>query len=319
MQPLVSVIVPIYKAEDVLIRCLDSLRLQSLTNIEILLIDDASPDKCGDICDKYVECDARFRVFHNKTNQGLSISRNIGIENSVSEYLMFVDSDDYVHKDFCKEAYECAIQYQADLVMFDRREFGYSRFFESKRIVNSSLTSGYKTQMEAIDLLLNEIGSAAWNKLYRKKLFKNISYPPGYLYEEIATTYKIVCVASRIYCLNKKLYYRCYHEGSITTQKTEKHLHDWINNYLQQYHDLKAWGYPLDKLHELLLKIAIGYCVMKRPDTSDKNYVFCAKVLSISKSMPVYFSWEKKVMFFLFKYCKPLFELLCDLFNKKIC
>lgn len=109
MKPLVSVIVPIYKVEDYLIRCLDSLCRQSLCEIEILLINDASPDRCGEICEKYAAQDARFKVFHHQENKGLSAARNTGIINALADYLMFVDSDDYVHKDFCKLPYDTAV------------------------------------------------------------------------------------------------------------------------------------------------------------------------------------------------------------------
>ena len=145
MQPLISVIVPVYKVEDCIVRCLDSLRRQSFTNIEILLIDDASPDNCGKICELYAEKDSRFRVIHNLTNQGLSVARNIGITNARCDWLMFVDSDDWVHKDYCKEAYECAIDYQADLVLFRfQRIKDPESFWAHDDKTDNFLASGYK-------------------------------------------------------------------------------------------------------------------------------------------------------------------------------
>ena len=117
-QPLVSVIVPVYKVEDVLARCLDTLCRQSLRDIEIILVDDASPDRCGEICELYAAEDARCKVIHHSENRGLSAARNTGIAQASADYLMFVDSDDWVHEDFCKLPYECAVQQQADLVLF---------------------------------------------------------------------------------------------------------------------------------------------------------------------------------------------------------
>ena len=117
-QPLVSVVVPVYKVEDVLSRCLDSLRRQSLQDIEIILVNDASPDRCGEICEQYAAEDRRFKVIHHPENRGLSAARNTGIAHASADYLMFVDSDDWVHEDFCKLPYECAVQQQADLVIF---------------------------------------------------------------------------------------------------------------------------------------------------------------------------------------------------------
>ncbi len=120
MKPLVSVIVPVYKVEDCLIRCLDSLCRQTLRDIEIILVDDASPDRCGAICDEYAAKDARFKVVHHVVNMGLSAARNLGIKEASAAYLMFVDSDDYVHEDFCRLPYKCAVQQHADLVLFNR-------------------------------------------------------------------------------------------------------------------------------------------------------------------------------------------------------
>ena len=319
MQPLISVIVPVYKVEDCIVRCLDSLRRQSFTNIEILLIDDASPDNCGKICELYAEKDSRFRVIHNLTNQGLSVARNIGITNARCDWLMFVDSDDWVHKDYCKEAYECAIDYQADLVLFRfQRIKDPESFWAHDDKTDNFLASGYKNRLEAMELLHNVVGMAAWNKLYRKDLFEDICYPPGYLFEDEGTTYKFVWKAVRIYYLDKVLYYKYYHAGSITTLKTEKALHDLFEMSMQHYHDLAKWGYPSDKLEKLLINIAFNYCLKKKPDNSDANYVFCANALHNSNSFPSHFSWKLKLLFVLFKYCNPLFELICFLYGTKV-
>ena len=320
MKPLVSVIVPVFKVEGYLVRCLDSLRRQSLHDIEFLLIDDASPDKCGEICEQYAAKDARFRVFHNKVNQGLSVARNIGIEYAITDYLMFVDSDDWVHEDFCKDPYECAIKYQVDLVMFQRRHIKKAeRFKPDNNYMENFVPSGYKTRLEAMDLLHYVAGVGAWSKLYRKELFKDVTFPPGFLYEEIGTTYKAVWQASRIYYLDKALYYYCYRQGSITSTKTKRLLSDWIKMWLQQYHDLSAWGYPPDKLDKLLNNIALGYCMKKKPDTLDTNYVFCTNVLRNNANISDFFTWKRKFLFALFKYCRPLFEMICVSYDRKVC
>ena len=319
MQPLISIIVPVYKVEDCLARCLNSLCRQSFSDIEILLIDDASPDRCGEICELYAKRDSRFRVFHNTTNQGLSVARNIGIAKSSCDWLMFVDSDDWVHEDYCLEAYKCAERYHSDLVLFRFQSVKNPKQPEQNSDKAGTVPSGYKTWLEAMELLHHVVGMAAWNKLYRKELFKNIIYPPGYLFEDEGTTYKFVWKASCIYYLDKVLYYKCYREGSITTMKTEKALHDRIVMSMQHYHDLAAWGYPKDKLDILLKNIAMGYCMNKRPDTTDVHYCFCTKVLRSSKSIPSHFTWKMKILFVLFKHCRPLFELICYLYDTKVC
>ena len=257
------------------------------------MIDDASPDRCGEICDVYAAKDARFRVFHNKMNQGLSVSRNIGIEKAVSDYLMFVDGDDYVHEDFCRLPYECAVKYHADLVTFRCLHIKRHEIFEKGKHGNDydecSTHGGYLTKLEVMDLLLKGVktgvGQAAWNKLYRKELFADISYPPGFLCEDIGTTYKIVHRAFNIYYLDRVLYYYCYRKGSITSQKTELRLRNLFELSMKQYYDLTAWGYPTAKLDMIKQNIALTYCIIKNPDTTDKDYAFCENVLCGSKGI----------------------------------
>ena len=317
-QPLVSVIVPVYKVEDVLSRCLDSLCRQSLEDIEIILVDDASPDRCGEICEQYAAEDARFKVIHHSENRGLSAARNTGIAQASADYLMFVDSDDWVHEDFCKLPYECAVQQQADLVLFCFQSIDKNGSLGVKKKAENR-NSGKLTRVEAIELMMYTIWFAAWNKLYSRKLFHTTLYPEGYFYEDIGTTYKTVLLADTIYYLDDVLYFHCYREGSITTLKTKKALRNWIEMHLQQYHDLAVWGYPKDKLERLLDNIALIYCMQKKPNADDVNYAFCRNALQSAKQIPEGLTWKRKVLFVLLKYCPPLFELVCTLYGKKVC
>lgn len=320
MKPLVSVIVPVYKVEDCLIRCLNSLCKQTLRDIEIILVDDASPDCCGAICDEYATKDNRFKVVHHVANKGLSSARNTGIKEATAAYLMFVDSDDYVHADFCRLPYECAVQQEADLVLFNRSEVGQPKLLGRAfyKTVSSSMESGYRTQVEALDLLHNEVQPFAWNKLYARHLFVDVSFPKGYMYEDIATTYKTVLKASTIYYLNKELYYHCFRIGSIGTNRSKKALMDLYSLYMQQYRDLVAWGkYPPEKLDWLLKHIAFIYCVRKRKTNSDPEYEFCAALLRSDKTFFKSEPWQRKVLLLLLKYCPCLFEQVCTKWGKK--
>ena len=324
----ISVIVPVYKVEDCLERCLNSLCRQSLRDIEIILVDDASPDRCGNICEEYAAKDVGFKVIHHLENKGLSAARNTGIANATCDYLMFVDSDDYVHKDFCKLPYECAVRYQADLVMFrfqyvSDKKIHFLRssilyFFPKKS--TALLGNGYKDKIESIELLHNDVQDYVWNKLYHKNVFKDIVYPVGFLYEDIGTTYKTILKANRIYYLNKVLYYNCYFTGSITTTKTEKALKDKIEMSLQQYNDLAEWGeFSPEKLDMYLKGIALFYCIHKKKNDSDTKYTFFASMLRFSKIIPVDFSLGRKFLFILLKFSPSLFELICTLCGRKYC
>ena len=318
MKPLVSVIVPVYKVEDCLERCLDSLCRQSLTEIEILLIDDASPDKCGEICEEYAAGDARIKVFHQPENKGLSAARNLGIKNAAGNYLMFVDSDDWVHDDFCREAYDCAVCHQADMVMFNRVRVFQSGDGVSVSKPDSVFSEGYKTTWEALDIMLTDGGNAAWNKLYKKELFAGISYPEGYVYEDTGATYKLVVKAARVYYLAKELYYHCFRSGSITSQKvSKKGLKDRAALNSQRYRDLVAWGYDSESLDYRLKKFALWYCIRKIEEMNDPDYAFLAQGLR-SGSIPKRFTRKQKLQVILFRYFPSVFEFMCSLRGTKI-
>lgn len=318
MHPLISVIVPVYKVEDCLVRCLDSLCRQSQQDIEVILVDDASPDRCGEICEEYAAKDLRFKVFHHDRNRGLSAGRNTGLQNASAEYIMFVDSDDWVHEDFCKDAYACATQNDADLVIFAYQQVGFSKSSSLVKYKHkSSISSGFKSRMEALQL--NAVSTIAWNKLYKKELFRNVTYPEGFYYEDNGTTYKLIWQARKIYYLDKVLYYHFYRRNSITSLKTERAMHDWLAMTMQQYYDFSAWGYPAEKLDKKLKNIALSYCIRKKADNANPDYVYFMKILHSDKTTPKDFSRDRKLLFLLLKYCPPLFELVCKKLNRKIC
>ena len=312
MKPLVSVIVPVYNVEEYLERCLNSLQLQTLDNIEILLIDDASSDRSGEICESYAKQDKRFKVFHKKFNEGPSAARNLGIYNSISDYLMFVDGDDWVSHDFCRIAYECALNNQADLVMF-----GYQNARKSikNRIEYGSIKfmlAGYKTREDAIEMTFDEFGMVVWNKLFDKSLFNNISFPKGYFYEDTGSTYKLIWKANQIFVLDKVLYYYFIRPDSITTRKhTEESLKSWFKMSWQHCRDLETWGYTSDKLSLRLQSIALSYCVKMKRDLTDDNYIIAADILNNVISFPKGLSWERKLLIKLFCISPELFELFC--------
>ena len=111
----VSVVLPIYNVEKYLSRCLESVVNQSYRKLEIILVDDESPDKCPEICDKWAAKDSRIKVIHKK-NGGLGYARNTGIENATGEYICFIDSDDYIASDTIEKAYKSGIESKADIV-----------------------------------------------------------------------------------------------------------------------------------------------------------------------------------------------------------
>ena len=310
--PLVSVIVPIFHVEPYLRCCLDSLCKQSLSDIEVILVDDASPDSCGDICEEYAVNHAHFKVFHQPENKGLSAARNLGIKYATGKYLMFVDSDDWVHENFCKEAYEYAESHQADLVMFNYKRIKETDdAIENVSAVFRSFREGYHDSHEAMDMILASGGNAAWNKIYRRYLFDDISYPEGFLYEDTGATYKLVHKASRFCFLNQVLYYQRIRPASITTTGVSKKvLNDRAILNSQRYRDLVAWGYQSEMLDYRFAYFALWYCVNAKKDLSNPDYVYITEALQSFRKCPKGFSGKLKILFYLYKYCPLLFELL---------
>ncbi len=319
MQPLISVIVPIFKVEEYLPLCLDSLCRQSLKNIEILLIDDASPDRCSEICEEYAAKDTRFKVFHHTENRGLSAARNTGIDNTSCDYLMFVDSDDWVDEDFCKDAYDCAKRNNADLVMFGYQYNRKKGIRNDKKDLTNTVSEGPRTREEAINLSFSAFGMVAWNKLYRKDLFEDIRYPEGQIFEDTATSYKLIWKATRIYCMNKKLYYRFLRPGSITMRKpTREMVRERFKVYWQQYRDLSEWGFRSEQQEQFKLYSALSYCIQTPIDFSDPYYVIAAETLQNAKNVPPDFSWRRRILIKLFHWNPYLFNLICKLWDKQV-
>lgn len=214
----ISIIVPVYNVELFLPRCVDSLINQTYQNIEIILVDDGSPDKCGDICDRYSKVDKRVKVIH-KPNGGLSDARNVAIDIAIGDYLLFVDSDDWIERDTCEKIVKHLISQEADIVVFGIKyvyESGKKETFlkaEECKMINSS------TGIGCIINYSGGIGNYACNKAYNKELFKKIRYPKGKVYEDNGTTYKLFHEAHKIYVTNEILYNYYIRGGSISDNR----------------------------------------------------------------------------------------------------
>lgn len=208
--PLISIVVPIYNTEKYLEKCVGSLIGQSYRNIEIIAVDDGSPDKSGQMIEKLAKTDERIRVFH-KENGGLSSARNYGIRKAKGEFICLVDSDDYVKQDFVAVMLESVLRNKADIAVI-----GYNDFLPERQIVSGEGAAiSLLTRQENIDVV-------AWNKMYRKELFvdNNIWYPEGQNYEDCLTTYKLLARAQSVTYIEKSLY--CYVDRARSITKNDK-------------------------------------------------------------------------------------------------
>lgn len=164
---MISVIVPVYKAEKYLHRCVDSILAQNYTDFELLLIDDGSPDRCGVICDEYATKDNRVRVFH-KVNGGVSSARNLGLDAARGEWVTFVDSDDYVNPDFLKSLYT---EHDADLIVGSFRTIGSDEKWDG--VIEQKHYNRVLIEKNVVDLSLKIHFYTPWAKLFNLNIIKN--------------------------------------------------------------------------------------------------------------------------------------------------
>lgn len=275
--PLISVVVPIYNIEKYVSKCLDSLKWQTLKQIEIIMIDDGSNDSSGKIAEKYVKDEfPLFRYIHTE-NRGLSAARNLGIEEAKADWLMFVDGDDWVESGFCEKPYKVAVDKKTDLLIF-RSISEWNRVIKKKWMNNKSYPSGLIDEFTA-----HEFGSGvAWNKLYRKTLFENIRFPEGRIYEDLATTHKVVHVAKRIVMINDYLYHHVVRKDSISHTNSVLNAKDGIISAKERYDCLLSYGYPKEKIYSSLCSFAIKFLYSK-PDCNDELYIFAKNILNSVK------------------------------------
>ena len=222
---LVSVIVPVYKVEDYLVRCVDSILSQTYRNLEVILVDDGSPDRCGGICDEYTEKDPRVRVIH-KENGGLSSARNAGIDIARGEYLEFVDSDDWIEPDAVESMLKTALEQHTEMVIAGR--WDVSAKTGEKKLGLCPRKTEVLTAEETVSRIFrwDNCDSASWDKLFHRRLFREIRFPFGKIVEDVPIMYLIVLDAGRVAFLDKPIYNYFHREGSITTSRiSEKTFH----------------------------------------------------------------------------------------------
>lgn len=217
MKELISIIIPVYNVEKYLERCITSVITQTYKNLEIILVDDGSPDKSGKICDEYAKKDNRIKVIH-KENGGLSDARNVGIDASDGRYLMFVDSDDYISPDMVEVLYERVCMDKSDMALCDFMyvDENYREMAEENK--NSPIKNEIVSRYHALKKL-TENGDwyyvAAVKKLYKKKLFDNIRFPKGKLHEDEFTVHYIFDKCNKISCVERPMYFYVQRNFSI--------------------------------------------------------------------------------------------------------
>lgn len=224
MKDLVSIVVPIYNVEDYLEKCIESILNQTYKNIEVLLINDGSPDNCERICKKYEKKDKRIKYFKQK-NAGLSAARNTGIELSTGKYIMFVDSDDYINYNIVEKLYGIIIDNNASIAMCN-----YKKVYDKDTCDMSKKENGkivlYRGNKKYSNLFnkLKTVTTIACAKIYDKNLFNDIKYPLGKLHEDEYTMYKLLNLSKKIVYADCKYYYYYQRPNSISKSYNIKRI-----------------------------------------------------------------------------------------------
>ena len=207
-EPLVSIVMPVYKVEEFLRRAVDSVLCQSYENWELILVDDGSPDGSGAICDAYAKKDERIRVIHQE-NQGQSVARNTAMALCRGEYLYFIDSDDYIAADTLRILLGHALSKDADIVMHG------CCHVKARGTENEADWQYCEDAAEIQDgILIDRLPNFPWGKFYRKSLWGGVAFPTGIVMEDMYIIPVIFFKAKKIVLITDPLYYYCENMGS---------------------------------------------------------------------------------------------------------
>lgn len=262
---LVSIVVPIYKVEDYLNKSIDSIINQSYKNLEIILVDDGSPDNCGRICDEYAKKNNKIKVIH-KENGGLSDARNYGLKAATGDYICFIDSDDYIDKYYIEKLLHSIIETDSDISVcdfwyIDENEKKWSRKEKENRVYTSS------EAIKDIFTLEQNTEVMVWNKLYKRSLFvdNDIIFPVGKIHEDNFITYKLYDKANKISLINDRLYYYLQRNSSIMGTTFNKKRFDIllaIEEIKEYFKDRSEFELEI-QLNELLIYLTLINTMIK--------------------------------------------------------
>lgn len=279
MDEKISVIIPIYKVEKYLNRCVESVVNQSYQNLEIILVDDGSPDNCPKLCDDWAEKDKRIKVIH-KENGGLSDARNAGMDEMSGEYVFFVDSDDWIHKDTLKIL--MMFQNRQDVDIVECKALPTSKEVTDDQIDVENIALSVLDTKEAMASLLREmpLKQTVWNKLYKRNIVEGIKFEVGKYHEDEFWTYQVLDRAKKILFVDVELYYYYQRQDSIMGQAFSlkrldaiegryKRLEMFKENYLELVSEAKE--------NLTFLIMYYGQQALKSDDVQGKKYFTIAQ------------------------------------------
>ncbi len=312
--PLISVIVPVYNVEPYLERCVESIRNQSYKNLEIILVDDGSPDNCGKMCDEFAEKDSRIRTVHRK-NGGQSAARNSGLSIAKGDYIGFVDSDDYIEEDMYEVLFGALKSTSAQMAVCDYRVVNESGAYSGKKSF-SGRVSVYEGD-SAYDIIIPTLNNSVWNKLYKKECIKGLTFPEGQIHgEDFIFVLESLKNVERIAVADEGKYYYLQRSDSITGKvfsekkldeiKSKDRILEIIGESFPSYTDIaKKWCFKARmNVIRAILKNGFEkrYC---EAVTECKAYVK-SNFANVKKSL----SGKEYIEYILYIFFKPVYKIL---------
>ena len=297
--PQISVIVPVYKVEPYLHKCVDSILAQTFTDFELILVDDGSPDNCGKICDEYAEKDDRIIVIHQE-NGGLSAARNAGLDwvfaNSNSEWIAFVDSDDYVADNYLELLYEAAKVNNADLAMC-----GFVYADSKGKIIDNTIHFEIKeyNRNESFKLLIDKWATAiACNKLYKKDLLEKIRYPEKKIHEDEFVIHHLLYNKKKLVTVSEQPYYYFQREDGIAHSENFSDCLDGFEALFDRYCFCKEKRLPFEKG---VLENQFNKICNKKPLKSERTrfLIISKEYYKVLLTYEVKTQIKKKIRFFI--------------------
>ena len=326
MDPLVSIIIPVYNVEKYLDKCIASVVNQTYTNLEIILVDDGSPDNCPAICNEWQAKDNRIKVIHQE-NGGLSKARNEGLKIATGEFIGFVDSDDWIEPEMYETLLTALLESKADIAVCN-----YQVEYEKiKNTIPSTKTKDIRhyTAEEVLKLIFTIRGfirTVVWNKLYKRILLVNNLFPEGKIYEDNYWTPKVIGGATLILTIDSSFYHYLYREKSLS--------HDICNLYQRLLNKFEMVEKRIKYIHEYypsLENLAIvcyqSYCYQKYIEVSlkcnqlDRNGI----IRRMIHDNFCKWSWYKNIIlgnyrfgivYLLFRYFPSLIPLISSIYQK---
>lgn len=312
LRPEISIIVPVYHVEKTLTRALDSLLGQTFSDFEIVLVNDGGTPAETAICEEYARKDGRI-VYAFQENQGLSAARNTGLRLCRGRWIMFLDTDDWVHKEFCEKALDSVISTGADIGVFDLL---YANGDTEEGLPHrSKLAEGVYSGCRALEeRIRGNIVGYVWNKIYRRELWDAVEFPVGEIWEDDAVLHEVLDKAEKVAIIHDILYFKGYREESITAQAAK----DASNTYWLFVQRRRRWEY-LERHRPELLPVATQNTAMTLV-VYGRTCLFTTRDLQgfsearqwarhaglSSREM----KWHTAIRYWAFLHSKPLFRLL---------